>query len=424
MSTFIETAADVERQLQAALEQLATYEDNISPQQAWERLSNESPGHPVLLMRLGFGLALLASLTATVGAFAFPFVEPMLDLQTRRGLPLAEYKAIEAAIGFPMPLSFGAIAICMGVGFAMMGLVAVTIGRDAPMLSWEAKEHAKLAEEVRRLTQQKNAIQRKSVTPAGARPRIATPAPSQRVTGPGAAPGGGGGFGGGGGGAPSGSGYGPSGTSGGGGGGGGSLVNFGGGGGGGNDSFVNFDDGGGGGSGSFVNFGDGGGRGAPANPGAWDDKPTSPHYAMPDAARPSVGGGRGSGSTPGASAEPWLQHAIDKGNKLAKSFPVQAQLQLSTEMGCPFSLKLERATPAMAVRAMMSYVEFLANIPTPPMGKVDLGVAVVDRGFYRNVRSAVEPYFPDTCELVQQKNSVELKFTQPDQRWKNYPYLP
>jgi hypothetical protein len=123
--------------------------------------------------------------------------------------------------------------------------------------------------------------------------------------------------------------------------------------------------------------------------------------------------------------EPWLDDAIQKAEILASSYPVQAYLQFSPEPDLPFVLVLDRATPAMAVRSMVAYIEFLASIATPPHARIELrSVAHIDRSFYRNVLSALEPYFPDTVDLEQRGHRVEISFLEPDQGWSRHPYLP
>ena len=123
--------------------------------------------------------------------------------------------------------------------------------------------------------------------------------------------------------------------------------------------------------------------------------------------------------------EPWLEDAIQKAETLAEGFPIQAHLEFSNEPGLPFTLVLQRATPAMAVRAMVSYVEFLASISTPPRARVVLrSVPHLDRSFHRNVQAALEPYFPGTAEVTAGSGRVDITFVQPDADWSEYPDLP
>ncbi len=402
--SFIESADDVERQLREATDKLAMFEEDISNEQAWERLQTHSPGHPVVLMRLGFVLMGMASSAVGIALLVLPLAYPSLDRATQRQIPIESIRAIEAAVGFPLPAVFLVIGVLLLFGFWMLGLAAVSIGRDSPMLDWEAKQHAEIAEEVKRLTQQKNAMARHAATPAAPRGRMTTPSPSAAMTG--RSTGGGSGalvdF--------------DSPTAGGGATGSG-LASFGGvTGGGGDDALVSFDS----------------SPSVPSRPP--EEMPTAPHRPM-NTQPPATGGlvaTQGSNfETPRSTViptwgpcDPWLQDTLRRAEALSNTFPIQARLEFSPEADLPFLLALERATPAMAVRAMMAYVEFLANIPTPRKARVDLGGQVVDRSFYRNVMSAVEPYFPDTCELVKGEHDVELNFVQSDPRWGQYPYLP
>jgi hypothetical protein len=123
--------------------------------------------------------------------------------------------------------------------------------------------------------------------------------------------------------------------------------------------------------------------------------------------------------------EPWLVDAIDKAAVLADSFPIQARLEFNVDEHIPFTLVLERATPAMAVRAMMAFVEFLSTIATPRRARIELSsVAHLDRSFHRNVQAACEPYFADRVAVEHTRGQVDLVFQQPDSRWDRYPLLP
>ena len=123
--------------------------------------------------------------------------------------------------------------------------------------------------------------------------------------------------------------------------------------------------------------------------------------------------------------EPWLEDAIQKSEALATGFPVQAHLQFSAEAHLPFTLILERATPAMAVRAMVSYVEFLASIATPPRARIALrSVPHLDRSFHRNVDAALEPYFSGRFRVIRETDRIEIEFEAWDEAWNDFPYLP
>ncbi len=123
--------------------------------------------------------------------------------------------------------------------------------------------------------------------------------------------------------------------------------------------------------------------------------------------------------------DPWLEAALSKAESLAEEFPVQAHLEYSQETHLPFSLVIARATPAIAVRAMISFVEFLASIETPPRARIELkSAANLDRSFHRNVEAALEPYFGDHLEVEAEPGRVEIVFHRPDPSWQDYPILP
>lgn len=121
----------------------------------------------------------------------------------------------------------------------------------------------------------------------------------------------------------------------------------------------------------------------------------------------------------------WLADALVKADALMRSFPPQATLELSREPNLPFTLVISRATPAMAVRAMVNFVEFLASIATPPRARIELlGVAHLDRSFHKNVEAALEPYFGGNLEVRPGPGQVDIRFTDPDPQWGAYPRLP
>ena len=123
--------------------------------------------------------------------------------------------------------------------------------------------------------------------------------------------------------------------------------------------------------------------------------------------------------------EPFLQDAIEKAEILASGYPVQAYLEFSVEPGLPFVLVLERATPALAVRSMVEYVEFLASIATPPRGRIVMrSIAHLDRSFHRNVLAALEPYFGDGVDVEQRSDVVEIVFAESDPNWNRFPEIP
>ena len=123
--------------------------------------------------------------------------------------------------------------------------------------------------------------------------------------------------------------------------------------------------------------------------------------------------------------EPWLEEVIQKAESLAIEFPVQAHLEFAQEDHLPFTLVIARATPAVAVKCMVSYVEFLAGIPTPPLARVELvNVSKLDRNFHRNVKAALEPYFQDQVDVEPEPGRIDIMFLSPDPGWQAFPRLP
>ncbi len=123
--------------------------------------------------------------------------------------------------------------------------------------------------------------------------------------------------------------------------------------------------------------------------------------------------------------DPWLREALGKAEALVAAYPAQAYLEFSQEPHLPFTLVIARATPAMAVRAMVNFVEFLASIYTPPRARIELvNVAHLDRSFDQNVRAALEPYFGANVEVEADPGRVDILFTDPDPGWSAYPTLP
>lgn len=123
--------------------------------------------------------------------------------------------------------------------------------------------------------------------------------------------------------------------------------------------------------------------------------------------------------------EMWLEEAIEKAEHMVRGFPEQARLLFSVEEHLPFTLVIERATPAMAVRAMVTYVEFLASIYTPHKGRIELRkVAHLDRSFHRNVDAALQPYFSGKVTVENNGGQVDIVFQDPDPGWDAYPTLP
>ncbi|MEN0061532.1 MAG: hypothetical protein AAGA48_05240 [Myxococcota bacterium] len=121
----------------------------------------------------------------------------------------------------------------------------------------------------------------------------------------------------------------------------------------------------------------------------------------------------------------WIGEIVRRADALARHLPAQAQLAYSQEPHLPFTLVIARATPTVAVRAMMSFVEFIVSIPTPPRARIQLvQVSHLERSFHRNVQAALEPHFDRNVVVEPQAGRVEIQFTDPDPRWGRHPRLP
>lgn len=441
---FFESIEEVEEQIEQTRQKLELLEEDVSRQQALARIKAAHPWHPVLVARLLFILLTILAALAAVGVAVLPFVDPKLA---------KELVPFENAIGMPAPVVLGLLAVVIGVAWMMATQASIIIGRECPLLPWEKKERERLSGELSRLTRQRQMMARVRGTPMGARPRLMTPVPgarrrtttggaTSRDTSPGgseplpsyAAPTGGSPF----------SRSGKVGTP----------------------------------LGSPPRMGTpvgaslrGPNPGATPTPASPVSRTPTPLTHVPDpliedvvgieedtdqfhdqpygASEDAVGHlvdevteqnldegfaisegdptDAGTGGFVGWQGirETWLVDALEKAEILAESFPVQARLELNQAAGLPFTLILERATPAMAVRAMMAYVEFLASIALPPKGRVELvSIPHLDRSFHRNIKAALEPYFPGTADVEKKDDYVDIIFREPDLRWAKYPYIP
>jgi hypothetical protein len=462
---FFETPEEVGQQLDDARSALKAFEEDVESSQLLGRLQNAHPFHPALMAKSLFLVLFVLGIVASAAGFAVPFVLPN---------PPEWIAVIEFGTGLPLPVVFGVVALCMAIAWLMTGQAALVIARDYPMVAWEQREHERLTNEVKRIMSQKAIMDRARGTP-GHRPRTMTPAP---VSGRGAptsrasSSGGGG--------APpranarlspmpfersytapipddsldvtgGGRDYTPS----------VSRSRFGtparasqtrt------NEPVTRPNVG----LAAHTIKGRPNGAGLPFV--VPDDELTDPpdstsetsernllaevpeldveesagtsddiqDYMVPvnDVVVRSQGGFEQRYATHfpnwGAVDEPWLEDAIQKSEVLATSFPVQAHLEFSAEPNLPFTLILERATPAMAVRAMVSYVEFLASIATPPRARIVMrSVPHLDRSFHRNVEAALEPYFGEKGQVARQTDHIDITFADSDPAWRDHPFLP
>ena len=473
---------DVDRLLVEARAKLQAFEDGVDRQRLLKRLKTQSPAHPILLFR-----ALFLFLAILCGAAALTvLLIPVFSTDLARVLARIE-AVVPAPQGIPgMPALLGLVTVCMLVAWFMSTLAAYAMGRDAQMLPWEQKQHQKLVNEVTRLTTQKAVIERIRGTPVGAATRMHTPVPTRRDTttrspmaparrsalGARATPEAvGPRFG-----TPSSAGRalaptheagilsqaragGPRdaspaaprtlpGTP---------LSDAA------RSSRLSAPIG-------FPGTPDPRDRGRAPTPHIFGTPPPSHRGATtrePEESVPPAGAGllrrhrpvtlepfparelqgqRPSYVTPSAEPPPtrqhapgaarglprwgpieapWLAEAIEKAEDMARALPEQAHLEFSQETHLPFTLVIARATPAMAMRAVIAYVEFLASIATPPRARIELAnVPELDREFHRNVSATLEPYFGDRFDVEPEIGRVEIIFQEPDASWQDHPVLP
>ncbi len=442
---FFESIEEVEEQIELTRSKLEFLEEDVSRSQALARLRAAHAWHPVLIARTLFALLTILAVVTALGVAALPFIDATLSRQL---VPL------QNAIGMPLPLVLGLMAGVIGVSWMMAAQASVLIGRECPLLPWEKKERERLSGELSRLTRQRQMMARVRGTPMGARPRLMTPVPGGRRTSTGGA---------------SARATGPDASD--------ALPSYA------APTHSGLTLGrttrGGTPLGAAPRMGTpvgaalrglSGGTATPApvrptaGRGALEQRAIVPEPLIEDVVGieedtdqfhddpygedgadalvedtehgiPAPMAAHGDVDTPTDAGvgspqwegirEVWLIDALEKAEILAESFPVQARLELNQGPGLPFTLILERATPAMAVRAMMAYVEFLASIALPPKGRVELvSIPHLDRSFHRNIKAALEPYFPGTAEVQKRDDYVDVVFREPDLRWAKYPFIP
>lgn len=477
---FFETPEEMATQLEKARERLKEFEERGDFDTLMARLRAVHPFHPALLARVFFVVMSVLGLGAAV------FVAALTLVLDPKQIPSA-LERLDQSVGLPLPVVLGIFSMCLGVAYIGATQAALQIARDCALLPNEQRDHERLLNEVKRLSSQKAIMDRVRGTPMGARPRSATPggsvsrgftptpaptragsmnsmpsyvAPTRagsansmpsyiaQPTRPGSLNSQAGG-------PPSRA---------------GALNSAG-------EapppiamptSTFKPERAHGTPLGAVPRAGTPVGKlkqdrvqtlppdriktlsdednvQAPAEEASVFDIPemeeddgfgAAPLKAVPSAlqrpAETPFSGGQGfeqryATNFPqwGAVDDPWLEDAIQKVEMLASGFPVQARIWFSPEESLPFALILERATPAMAVRAMVSYVEFLASISTPPKARIILrSVPHLDRSFHRNVEAALEPYFADNVVVTRTPQHIDIVFNAPDPAWNDYPWLP
>jgi hypothetical protein len=124
-------------------------------------------------------------------------------------------------------------------------------------------------------------------------------------------------------------------------------------------------------------------------------------------------------------AEPWLRNAMAQAERLADRLPNEAHIEVSNSEHTPFTLVIEGTAPGLTMRTVMLFVDFLADIPTPPNAAIELiRVAHLSRDFHKNVKAALLPKFPNGTTVKRRSNRIDISFHDAYSGWSSYPYLP
>ena len=421
--------AELAKQLAEVEAELDALDDGSDSSVLLERLRHQSPNHPLLWAKTVFALAVVLGGITAIALAVLPGYLETAQLQ--------QLNQLEQTIGLPLVPVAGAISGVSLVLWFITSQLLLFLARGIEPLEWEVKERNRLTEDIARIraAQHVHAGSGRKATPMGAVPRTATPigapplamlgmgtppplpgmratpapvqsnpnrasgllkslgAKSRGGTPLGAAPRGGD--------AANSLGgelsySGPTG------------------------SFDAFDD-----DAEFPDFD----KLAPSQAGA------TPAYTVTESEqrRPELlGGNAGFGRQVatvwpqfGDVSERWMSEALERCHTLATQLPVQAAIQFNEDENLPFTLMMERASPAIAARAVLAYAEFLSKIATPARGRVDLAaVPHVANNFRRSVVAALEPHFGDNVEITKRGDVFELTFRRPDPCWADFPKLP
>ncbi|HHO54571.1 MAG TPA: hypothetical protein ENK18_27780 [Deltaproteobacteria bacterium] len=152
---------DVTVSLAQARQKLDTFERKTMNRNVLTRLRSRSPFHPFLVIR---ALALMLTALLSVGAITI-MVAPLLS----RDIAIM-ISQLDSATSLPLPIAVGMLAggaLLFAFGAHMAALVA---GRNAPLLTQEARIHQRLVSDVKRLEAQRAVSAR--LTPRPPRPRV------------------------------------------------------------------------------------------------------------------------------------------------------------------------------------------------------------------------------------------------------------
>lgn len=133
---------DVQQQLRDARERLAAFEETSARENLLARLTTATPGHPLVLGRNGAILGTMALVMGAAGMLAVPV------LGRDAAVRMNEFNE---ALGFPMPIALGVLAMCGIAMAAALHQLALGAARNAPLLPAEAKQHQRLVADVKQL---------------------------------------------------------------------------------------------------------------------------------------------------------------------------------------------------------------------------------------------------------------------------------
>jgi len=151
---------ELEQQLAVARDRLDTFERQTINRHVIERLRQSSPFHPFFLLR---SLAVVLSILLGIAGVAV-----MITSMVERDVAVIVSRIEEASV-LPLPVAFGLLAGC-GLLFALCAhLALLVVGRSAPLLPHEAREHQRLVSDVKRIEATMAVQSRLTPSPAGPR---------------------------------------------------------------------------------------------------------------------------------------------------------------------------------------------------------------------------------------------------------------
>ncbi|MFT5682071.1 MAG: hypothetical protein ACI8RZ_002989 [Myxococcota bacterium] len=122
-------------------------------------------------------------------------------------------------------------------------------------------------------------------------------------------------------------------------------------------------------------------------------------------------------------AKDWVSDVIGRAQALTLEDGASIKLDVGSDI--PFTLHLERVTPAGERRSLDAFSTFLSTIPTPKRAKV-LFIGSNATGVPRQhaVRGSLRRVFHATAfQVVAQQSEVDVLFFTPDPCWADRPFL-